>query len=126
MQQIEQWTFLKMGEILFHWEIDDWSHGTSTFHEKIIGKKNVLIFIESNYNCKFGFYLNELIPTEKSLEFLPKETSFEREMQFEREIPIESKSIFENHFHQLDYDSIKTCRSSWTMGQISGLCFQLD
>ena len=37
-----------------------------------------------------------------------------------------SKSIFENHFHQLDYDSIKTCRSSWTMGQISGLCFQLD
>ena len=56
IDQIQQWTKRKVGEILFHHDIDDWRRGSSTFHEKIKNKPNFLIFVESDYKCKFGCY----------------------------------------------------------------------
>ena len=44
IKQLEDWTQLKCGEILFNSDVDDWSKDTSTFNDKIIGKSRVRDF----------------------------------------------------------------------------------
>ena len=46
-QQIEQWTQMKIGTIVFDSAIDSYSQGSSVFDSKIIGRKNICLLIES-------------------------------------------------------------------------------
>ena len=93
MKQIEDWTGLKYGNILFDSEIDNWERYTSVFNDRIVGKKQLIFLIEENEGEKFGYYCNteivhqsnEWIPTDSqsfhfnlfSNERLPKPMKFE-------------------------------------------------
>ena len=56
--QIEEWTGLYCGEILFDSEIDNWKKNESVFDERIKGRKQLLFIIEDEYHEQFGYYLN--------------------------------------------------------------------
>ena len=63
-KQLEEWTSLKCGNIVFDSNIDDWSENTSVFNEKIIGRKQLTILIEDEEGEKFGYYLNTQVVEE--------------------------------------------------------------
>ena len=69
-KQIEEWTGLKYGEILFDSDKDNWSKETSVFDDKIKGKKRLLFMIEDNYCEKFGYYLNTNVNNEYNNKYL--------------------------------------------------------
>ena len=58
MKQLEDWTELKCGDILFDSNVDDWAMRTSVFDSKIKGKKQLIFLIEDENDEKFGYYLN--------------------------------------------------------------------
>ena len=60
-QQLEEWTNLKISHILFDSEKDNWAKDTSTFNEKIIGKKQLVFVIEDENDEKFGYFFNPQI-----------------------------------------------------------------
>ena len=60
-KQIEEWTSLKCLDILFDSNVDNWSHHTSVFDKRIIGKKQLVFLIEDDRGEKFGYYLNTKI-----------------------------------------------------------------
>ena len=60
-KQLEEWTGLKIGEIIFDSNIDDWKQNTSVLNEQIIGKKQLLFLVEDNEGEIFGYYLNSEI-----------------------------------------------------------------
>ena len=57
-KQLEEWTGLTCGEIIFHSEIDNWSQNISIFNDKINGKKQLVFLIEDEDGELFGYYLN--------------------------------------------------------------------
>ena len=57
-RQLEEWTGLECGEILFDSDVDNWSENTTNFNEKIIGKKQLSFIIEDEDEEIFGYYLN--------------------------------------------------------------------
>ena len=57
-KQLEEWTGLKYGNILFDSNVDNWKTNTSVFDNRIKGKKQLLFIIEDNHCEKFGYYLN--------------------------------------------------------------------
>ena len=65
VEQLEKWTGLKCGEILFDSNIDNWSYGTSVFNDKIIGKKQLVFLIKDEDGELFGYYLNSEITIDK-------------------------------------------------------------
>ena len=78
VKQLEEWSGLKCGNILFDSDVDNWKQNSSVFNERIIGKKQLTFLIEDEDKEKFGYYLNtqvvgkycEDIPTDvKSFEF---------------------------------------------------------
>ena len=57
--QIEDWTGMKCGNILFNSTIDNWSENTSVLNDRIVGKKQLIFLIETEERReKFGYYLN--------------------------------------------------------------------
>ena len=58
VKQLEEWTGLECGEILFDSTVDDWAMRTSVFDERIIGRKQLIFLIEDEDGEKFGYYLN--------------------------------------------------------------------
>ena len=58
LNQIEEWTGLSCSEIIFDSNKHSWSMNTSIFDDKIIGKKQLLFFIEEENGEQFGYYLN--------------------------------------------------------------------
>ena len=54
--QLEIWTSLKIGQIVFDSLHDNWSSGTSVFNERIIGKKQLIFLIEDDNGEKFGYF----------------------------------------------------------------------
>ena len=57
-KQLEDWTNLQCGEIIFDSEKDHWKINKSDFDDKIIGKKQLAFIIEDEDGEKFGYYLN--------------------------------------------------------------------
>ena len=58
IKQLEEWTSLKCGDIIFDSENDNWSKETSIFNDIIFGKKQLTFIIEDEEGEKFGYYLN--------------------------------------------------------------------
>ena len=58
IEQLEKWTKLRCGEVIFNSVIDKWSRQISTFDKKVKGKKQVLFLIEEIHGEIFGYYLN--------------------------------------------------------------------
>ena len=73
LKQLEAWTQKKYSEIVFDSVINDWNTNTSDFVDRIIGKKQLVFFIESEDGEKFGYYLNTKV-VEKYVERI--ETDF--------------------------------------------------
>ena len=60
-EQLEKWTKLKCVDIVFNSDIDNWSHQTSVFNDRIINKQQLLFLIETTDREKFGYYCNSII-----------------------------------------------------------------
>ena len=58
IHQLEEWTSLKCGAVLFDSNNDNWNRDTSVFCDKIIGKKQMIFLIEDTDGEKFGYYLD--------------------------------------------------------------------
>ena len=58
VKQLEEWTSLQCGEILFDTNIDNWSKTTSVFNERIIGKSKLAFVIKDEDGEIFGYYFN--------------------------------------------------------------------
>ena len=95
--QIEKWTGLQFGEILFDSLIDNWSINKSVFNQRIIGKKHLLLIIEDAKGQKFGHFRNgEVIEDydinynnvdDESFEFtLTSEGKLSKPMKFDKNI----------------------------------------
>ena len=67
MKQIESWTGLQCGEILFDSEYDNWNVDSSIFDEKIVGKRQIVFLIEEEKGEKFGYYLNTTVKESMSV-----------------------------------------------------------
>ncbi|EMD46411.1 Hypothetical protein EHI5A_191420 [Entamoeba histolytica KU27] len=59
--QIEKWTGLKKGQLLFDSTLNKWDTKSSEFGKNIIEHSNILIIIEDDMNNKFGIYLHSFI-----------------------------------------------------------------
>ena len=57
-RQMEEWTGLKCGEIIFDSDQDDWEEITSEFNHKILGKRQLMFVVEDSKGEKFGYYSN--------------------------------------------------------------------
>ena len=58
IKQLEDWTSLSCGDILFDSDKDNWNVNTSILNEKIIGKKQLIFLIETDESEKFGSFIN--------------------------------------------------------------------
>ena len=58
IKQLEEWTGLKCGKIIFNSDIDNWDLGSTVFYDRIFGKKQLLFLIEEERGQKFGYYCN--------------------------------------------------------------------
>ena len=76
MKQLEEWTGLKCGEILFDSNKDDWSQNSSEFDSIVMWKKQLLFIIDSDDGQKFGYYLNTQINDEYAKILPTDEKSF--------------------------------------------------
>ena len=61
VKQIESWTGLKCGDVLFDSDSCNWSKDHSDLNNKIIGKKQIVFLIEDENGQKFGYYLNNKV-----------------------------------------------------------------
>ena len=55
---LEEWTSMKCGDILFDSTKNSWDKDKSKFTDNIIGKKQLTFLIENETGDKFGYYLN--------------------------------------------------------------------
>ena len=61
LTQIEEWTKLKCGEIIFDSTQDNWEIKTSTFDDRILNKNKLVFIIEDTEGNKFGGYIDAII-----------------------------------------------------------------
>ncbi|GAB1225697.1 hypothetical protein ENUP19_0259G0031 [Entamoeba nuttalli] len=61
IEQLEEWTKRRIGNILFDSVIDDWKENTSVFDQRIMNKEHIIIIIEDEEGNKFGGYVNSKI-----------------------------------------------------------------
>ncbi|BFU25299.1 TLD, putative [Entamoeba histolytica] len=61
IEQIEEWTEKRIGNILFDSNKDDWKVNTSVFDERIMNKEDIIIIIEDEEGNRFGGYINSKI-----------------------------------------------------------------
>ena len=64
LNQIEEWTEMKIIEILFDSENDDWTEENGVFNERIIGEDKLIFIIKDNQGNTFGGFVNERIVQE--------------------------------------------------------------
>ena len=69
MKQLEEWTSLKFGKLLFDTDSDNW-YDSNELNYRIIGKKQIVFLIEDTDKELFGYYFNPEIP-EKYHEYIP-------------------------------------------------------
>ena len=60
VKQIEKWTTMKCGEIIFDSDIDDWSQ-YEPFNSRVYDRNNLVFLIEDEEGQKFGGYINAKI-----------------------------------------------------------------
>ena len=65
---LEENTFTEFKEIVFDSDLCDWSMKSNSFNEIIIGKKQVIILVETKANRKFGCFIDSVIKNGKSQE----------------------------------------------------------
>ena len=56
INQLEKWTGLRCGDIIFDSNVDNWSSRTSVFYERIREKKQLVFIIEDTDGEIFGYY----------------------------------------------------------------------
>ena len=56
MKYIEQFTQMKYQEIVFDSNMCEWKTKTSTFDDRILGKKNIAILLEEEKGNVFGLF----------------------------------------------------------------------
>ena len=81
MKQLEDWTSLKCGDILFDSDIDNWAINTSEFNDLLFGKKQLTFLIEEEDGEKFGYYLNTEMIERYTKEIQTDRKSFEFNLQ---------------------------------------------
>ncbi|EKE41164.1 hypothetical protein ENU1_065820 [Entamoeba nuttalli P19] len=59
--QIEKWTGLKKGQLLFDSTLNKWDTKSSEFGKSIIEHSNIVVIIEDDMHNKFGIYLHSFI-----------------------------------------------------------------
>ena len=59
--QLEEWTSLKLTDVIFDSDIDNWSKHSSVFNDRIIKKSHLLFLLEDENKEKFGYYLHSEI-----------------------------------------------------------------
>ena len=77
LEQVQQWTGLTCGDILFDSDIHNWSIDTSELNHQIEGKSQVVFVIEEENGEVFGFYESGEIGYEEDAEEMESETEFE-------------------------------------------------
>ena len=82
MKQLEEWSFSLFDSIIFDSNVCDWNTDTSTFDERILNKKQIVILIETDDGIKFGGYVekeidkvNEMIEDENTFLFTFKDNN---------------------------------------------------
>ena len=75
-KKLEEWTHLKIVDVLFNSDIDDWNHQTSVFNDRIIGKKQLIFLIQDKENNLFGYYLNTQVVEKYNTNMPTDENSF--------------------------------------------------
>ena len=63
-EQLEKWTSMKCGDVLFDSHKDNWNIQTSVFDQKIIGKSKIIFLIEETNGNQFGYYLDSEITSD--------------------------------------------------------------
>ena len=83
IKQLEEWTALKFGDVLFDSKFDNWSINSSVFGKRINGKKQLVFLIEDDNKEKFGFYLNTQMKFSKNKKIFTEtdQQSFEFNLQ---------------------------------------------
>ncbi|ELP86862.1 hypothetical protein EIN_044100 [Entamoeba invadens IP1] len=61
--QLEDWTQMRIGQVVFDGEHENWSTGTSVFDAKIYHKRNLVFVIEDANGNKFGGFVKSEIDT---------------------------------------------------------------
>ena len=61
LNQLEKWSGMQCGEIIFDSEKDNWNEESSVFNDRIIGKKSLTFLIEDEDGERFGYYFNNRI-----------------------------------------------------------------
>ncbi|GAB1218649.1 hypothetical protein ENUP19_0001G0017 [Entamoeba nuttalli] len=74
INQLEEWTNRKIGNILFDSNIDSWKVNTSVFRERVMNKEHIIIIIDDEEGNKFGGYVNSKI--DKAGEWISDSKSF--------------------------------------------------
>ena len=59
--QIENWTHLKMKDVVFDSNIHNWEEDESEFDKLILNKSNLIFLIETDENIKFGGFISSKI-----------------------------------------------------------------
>ena len=72
--QIENWTNMKMKDIVFDSNINKWKVDESEFDKLITNKQNLIFLIESHNNIKFGGFISSKI--DKIDKWISDENSF--------------------------------------------------
>ena len=79
--QLEEWTSLKCGDVLFDSEQHNWRCTTSQFNRSIVGKKQLVFLIEDTEGEKFGYYSNTIIGNTTDRWIVTDNSSFEFNLQ---------------------------------------------
>ena len=61
VKQIEEWTLSTFSDVIFDFNYCDWSMNTSIFGKSLIGRSNLIIYMEDTKGNVFGGYINETI-----------------------------------------------------------------
>ena len=58
--QLEEWTKLKCGEIIFNSDVDDWNN-QKVFNSRVFGKEHLVVICEDFKGNKFGGFINATV-----------------------------------------------------------------
>ena len=61
IQQLQNWTHMKVGKVLFDSERNNWEESTSEFDELIMNKEKLLFLLDDTEGNKFGGYIHTKI-----------------------------------------------------------------
>ena len=56
IKQLQEWSSMKCGEVVFDSDKDNWNPNTSVFDDKVMNRSNLIFVVEDTSNNKFGLY----------------------------------------------------------------------